>query len=77
MSHIETGNTKLSLQVFVNIANALSVRTDELLYDDPQKNNSHMRQEITTILDSCSSYEMHIIIDIIKVLKSSLEKYKK
>lgn len=33
MSHIETGNTKLSLPVLVNIAEALSVQTDALLYD--------------------------------------------
>ena len=31
MSHIETGNTKLSLPVFVDIAAALEVRTDDLL----------------------------------------------
>ena len=35
MSHIETGNTKLSLPVLVNIAEALSVQTDALLYDTP------------------------------------------
>ena len=35
MSHIETGNTKLSLSVFVKIADVLSVQTDELLYDIP------------------------------------------
>ena len=33
MSHIETGNTKLSLPVFVALADALGVRTDELLHD--------------------------------------------
>ena len=32
MSHIETGNTKLSLSVFADIASALSVQTDELLF---------------------------------------------
>ena len=36
MSHIETGNTKLSLPVFVKIAEALDVQTDALLYDSPQ-----------------------------------------
>ena len=36
MSHIETGNTKLSLPVLVNIAEALSVQTDALLYDTPR-----------------------------------------
>ena len=40
LSHIETGNTKLSLPVFVDIAEALSVQTDELLYDTPSINLS-------------------------------------
>lgn len=34
MSHIETGNTKLSLPVFVELSRALEVRTDELLSDN-------------------------------------------
>ena len=33
MSHIETGNTKLSLQVFADLAEALQVSVDSLLYD--------------------------------------------
>ena len=34
MSHIETGNTKLSLPVLVDLAEILDVRTDDLLYDE-------------------------------------------
>ena len=34
MSHIETGNTKLSLPVFLRLAQALGVRTDDLLRED-------------------------------------------
>ena len=33
MSHIEAGNTKLSLPVLVEITAVLEVRTDDLLYD--------------------------------------------
>ena len=33
MSHIETGNTKLSLPVLVALAAALEVRTDDLLFE--------------------------------------------
>ena len=40
MSHIETGNTKLSLPVLVKISKALSVQTDELLFDKPQVNKT-------------------------------------
>ena len=36
MSHIETGSTKLSLQVLVDIAQILEVSTDALIFE---KNN--------------------------------------
>lgn len=75
MSHIETGNTKLSLPVFVDIANALCVQTDELLYDMPQNTKTNMKEEINEILDSCSLHDMYILVDVIKAVKVSLEKY--
>jgi len=76
MSHIETGNTKLSLPVLVAIANALSVQTDELLHDNPRNSKASMKQEIDEILDSCSLKDMHILIDIMKSVKISLDKYR-
>lgn len=74
LSHIETGNTKLSLSVFVNIAKALSIQTDELLYDVPQS-QTVTKQEILNILETCSPQDLRIIRDIIKTTKISLEKY--
>ncbi|MCD7724610.1 MAG: helix-turn-helix domain-containing protein [Clostridiales bacterium] len=75
MSHIETGNTKLSLQVLVDIANALSVQTDELLYDIPQNTKTNMKQEVNEILDSCSMQEMYILLDVLRSIKTALDKY--
>lgn len=75
MSHIETGNTKLSLPVFVDIANALSIQTDELLHDIPPNNKTNMKQEINDILDSCSMRDMYILLDVLRSVKISLDKY--
>lgn len=75
MSHIETGNTKLSLPVFIDIANALSVQTDELLHDSPSGSRTAMKQEINDLLDSCSPQDMRILLDVMKTLKISLDKY--
>ncbi|MFR2512633.1 MAG: helix-turn-helix domain-containing protein [Lachnospira eligens] len=50
LSHIETGNTKLSLPVFVDIAEALSVQTDELLYDTPSINLSTKLKFSTSLI---------------------------
>lgn len=76
MSHIETGNTKLSLQVFVDIANALSVQTDELLYDVPSINKTYIKQEISELLDSCTTKDSYILLDILKASKTALDKHK-
>ena len=75
LSHIETGNTKLSLPVFVDIAEALSVQTDELLYDTPSINLS-TKAEILNVLDSCSTQDFYILRDIINATKCSLDKYR-
>lgn len=75
MSHIETGNTKLSLPVFVNLAKVLEVRTDELIYDvKPIPRNIYI-ENIVNMLDDCSTLQIQIIEDIVKVSKNSLDKY--
>lgn len=74
MSHIETGNTKLSLPVFVDIAAALEVRTDELLFDNPETQRSAAFGDVLDILDHCDTRQANIIADIIKAAKISLDK---
>lgn len=74
LSHIETGNTKLSLQVFVDIANALSVQTDELLYDTID-NRTTLLNDTVELLETSSARELNILIDVLKSTKAALEKY--
>jgi transcriptional regulator with XRE-family HTH domain len=75
LSHIETGNTKLSLPVLVRLADALNVQTDELLYEQEKNSKSSAKEEILNILDSCSTKESYILLDILKSVKISLDKY--
>ena len=75
LSHIETGNTKLSLQVLVAIAEYLGVTTDELLYDIDIRNKSTVKQEILDLLDSCAPKDIYILLDVLKSTKTALEKY--
>lgn len=72
MSHIETGRTKLSLQVFVDLAEALGVRTDELLYDAASDHSSALK-ELAAILDACTPQQTRCIVDIAKAAKSSFD----
>ena len=75
MSHIETGSTKLSLPVLVDLANALDVRTDDLLYDSPAVPAGRALEEILTVIDSCTPQEAKIIADVVKATKLSMDKY--
>ena len=75
MSHIETGNTKLSLQVLVDIAAALEVRTDDLLNDTSTVSASTAVDEIISILNRCTAKEAKIIAEVIRAPKISMDKY--
>lgn len=75
MSHIETGNTKLSLPVFVDLASALEIRTDELLSDGAPGLRSESTEEILRLLDSCSTQQVRIIEDILRATKTALNQY--
>lgn len=75
MSHIETGNTKLSLSVLVAIATALEVRTDDLLETaTPSATTGAARDDILAILERCTAQEASIIADIVKATKQTLDK---
>ncbi len=72
MSHIETGNTKLSLPVLVDLAAVLEVRVDDLLYDNsPMKRNASI-EAIIEMLDTCTTPQIKVIEDLVKAAKISL-----
>lgn len=75
MSHIETGNTKLSLSVLVDLAEILVIRTDDLLHDGTSAERSVTVDEIVQILDTCTAQQLKIIKNILKAAKVSLEQY--
>ena len=75
MSHIETGNTKLSLQVFADIAAALDVRADELLYDAPASGKAIGTQQIADILSRCTPAQTQVLADILTAAKQAMDKY--
>ncbi len=75
MSHIETGNTKLSLSVFVDIANALNVQTDDLLNDRDIVRTDRANKELSEILETCTSEQLNVIADVVKAVIISIDKY--
>lgn len=75
MSHIETGNTKLSLPVFIAVAEALEVQTDSLLYDQPRDSVSNAFHDIAVVLESCDANQARAIAEIVKATKRSFDTY--
>ena len=73
MSHIETGSTKLSLSVLVDIARALQVGTDELLSTQPYIEKSDTVDEIRALVQSCSAAQARVLLDLLKAAKESMD----
>ncbi len=73
LSHIETANTKLSLPVFVKIADALGITADTLLRDQTSE-DYELRNNIADLLDGSSLGELNIIYGLVKTTKSELGK---
>ena len=74
ISHIETGNTKLSLPVLVNIAAALKISADKLLYDSTIASRTIRQNSIAEVLDTCDEYQTRVISDLVIAVKASLDK---
>lgn len=73
MSHIETGNTKLSLSVLVDLTIALNVQAECLLFD--RESEDFTDDDFKALIDNCNFMERNIIISVAKSVKTSLEKY--
>lgn len=70
MSHIETGNTKLSLPVLVDIAAVLQVRTDDLLFDN--KLNPSSTNLLLQVVQDCTPRQIELITELAKTVKNKL-----
>lgn len=77
ISHIERAATKLSLPTLVNIANALEVSLDEIVYNSLIKNKHIYVKEIDELVGDCDPKELSSIIQIIRTTKGIIRNYKK
>ena len=74
LSNIETGTTRVSLTTIVNLANALGITVDDLLYDNLVRARYQIESELAGIIRDCDEYEIRMIKDVAKALKESLRK---
>lgn len=76
ISHIETGNSIPSLQVFVDILNVLNCSADELLCIELNKAAPQFDNWICDIFSDCTDKERKLIIDMVLSLKNSMRRLK-
>ena len=75
MSHIETGSTKLSLPVLVDLANVLEVGTDEILETPTSKQKTALLEDVEEILKNCTQAQVKVIFEIIKNTKKAMDQF--
>ena len=76
MSHIESGNTVPSFEVFVAILNALECSADELLCRETKAAKPILTSWLTELVADCDSTEIKILSDIVAAAKQTLRKNK-
>lgn len=72
MSHIETGNTKLSLPVLADIAQTLQVSTDELLFNR-EVTDGEAAANLVKLLSGCNAHQIKLICDVAKTIKTGTD----
>lgn len=76
MSHIESGKTGPSFEVFVSILNALNCSADALLCREIQQGKEQYQNWLTELISDCDPVESKILSDTLVSLKATLRKNK-
>lgn len=74
LSNIETGTSRVSLTVIVNLANALSVTVDDLLCDSVIQAKPQFEKDVAALLADCDEYEIRMVKDMAQALVETLRR---
>lgn len=77
MSHIESGSTVPSFEVFISILNALNCSADDLLCREVDAARPLCDNWLTELIQDCDTTEAKILSDTLSCLKSTLRKNKR
>jgi transcriptional regulator with XRE-family HTH domain len=75
MSHIETGNTKLSLPVCVKIAKALNISIDDIITDSSDINQGQVDRKWSTLLEEIDIRDSDYLYNITDYVYGKLKEY--
>lgn len=68
ISHIENGESKVSVETLLNIANSLSTTVDYLLQDSVKTEKCY-EVEVSNILSGCSKEKKRRLIEYLRAVK--------
>ncbi|MBQ6990795.1 MAG: helix-turn-helix transcriptional regulator [Clostridia bacterium] len=77
MSHIESGKTVPSFEVFIALVNALNCSSDELLCKEIKKAKPILNNWLVDLVADCDETEIKILSDMVVSMKTTLRKNKK
>lgn len=73
ISRVETGNSRPSLELVIQIANALEISADDILIDS--LDHSSVSDEMHLILQNCTETEKAILIKTVKFAKELFSEF--
>lgn len=76
MSHMESGKTIPSMEVFMNLCNILECSADELLCREIKYAKPLLNNWLDTLIEDCNDWETKILTDILIAAKNTLRKNK-
>lgn len=77
LSYIEGGVKSMSLETFVQMANALQASADDLLVDNLEYNQQLSNFEFQKLLSDCSEIEKAILLDVLTATKKSIRVHRR
>lgn len=72
ISHIERAATKLSLQTFVAIANALGATLDEIGYGNVKNDVDISSKAVNEVIEDCTPEEIRALVKILAASKMAM-----
>lgn len=76
MSHLESGKTVPSMEVFIAVCNVLECSADELLCREISAGETKYNNWLTMLISDCDPVESKILSDVLISLKATLRKNK-
>ena len=69
---LERGVKSMSLETLIQISNILGVSPEDILMDSLTSNERAVNRSLSTLLNDCTPYEQHILLEILEATKRAI-----